>query len=392
MRAQDALSERKAVVGQLRATTRIAFAIAFAASITTGGLLFTVLLGEHARAQQRPQDPIVPNSVHRSLASHPDGRASVLILLDHTGVLEIGDPVVRMREIARRQDAVLNLFNPREFELILRPDHVGALTGRVTADGLRKLAAHPLVSGVGLDAMDYIYQIRVPTEADIQALGATSSFVVDEVVPEMIPNLVSPARALLFAPPPTSPSGSSAYCEELVPNSLSQDNWKVNIEPGTPATEQNETSISASPVQDDVLLAAWNDTTTAGDFTVGFGASINAGDTWPSIRSDLFNQLQDANPPVRLELDVDPGTAIGGNGWLYLSVLTTNETTNCNASVLFARSGDQGLNWKPIQQVPGSFTQTAGVGNRTDRPFICADPSPLNTPSTCPRSERLFVT
>ena len=122
---------------------------------------------------------------------------------------------------------------------------------------------------------------------------------------------------------------------------------------------------------------------------VGFATSTDSGNIWG--QTQFFDQLQ-TNLPLGFQLlarYADPGTAMGGNGNLYLAVVNFTCRNVGPGAVLFTRSTNQGGNFDPMILIPGSDTD--GITMFTDKSLINADPSTSALPSGCPRKDRVFV-
>lgn len=59
--------------------------------------------------------------------------------------------VIRRRNAAERQERVLSVLTDSDFALTHRYELASAMTGRITASGVEKLATHPDVAGIGMD-------------------------------------------------------------------------------------------------------------------------------------------------------------------------------------------------------------------------------------------------
>lgn len=188
-------------------------------------------LHKSASAQAPPRPPVVDALVHDALAMNPDGRAYVVIVLDSSGIASVPDAAERALRIQDRQQAVLATLEPQEFQLVHRPDSVAAFTGHIGGAGLAKVAAHSLVTGVGLDAMNYLYRVPNADDALRGALETTSQFVVSEVVPRMVSAPAGPDAEEPQASAPATPNEEGAAAS------------------GTDTDERAVAQVSAPPAQ-----------------------------------------------------------------------------------------------------------------------------------------------
>ncbi len=132
-------------------------------------LLLTVTAAGVARTQGNPSVLVEPE-VYARLASSPDGRTYVVVMLRPVSTPPSLD------EVREAQEAALSTLSSGEFQLVYQYKNVAALTGYVNADGLSKLALSPYVAAVGLDARcKGTLDVSVPfiNADDVQALGYT---------------------------------------------------------------------------------------------------------------------------------------------------------------------------------------------------------------------------
>ena len=94
---------------------------------------------------------VLKAGVIEELARSPSGDVYVVVRL-RENVIPRGVGLRQKQEAVRAvQERVLRRLEPDEFEPVYQYANIAALTGRVSMNGLAKLAAHPDVAQVGLD-------------------------------------------------------------------------------------------------------------------------------------------------------------------------------------------------------------------------------------------------
>jgi hypothetical protein len=261
----------------------------------------------------------------------------------------------------------VDVFEFGEFELLYRPSTIAGLTGRINAAGLARLAEHPSVVEVGLDVMNIGCTGQAPDACDRQDLKDASALLLNGLVaPPSMNEVLSASGGSSQTSMACSTAQFVAVLEQRAGSS--EINWKVNDEPGP---TQNETFISASPTQPGLLLTGWNDgmlpaTPVACTFfqvqavTTLFTTSTDFGNTW----TPAFGFFGD---PLLGTEEFDPACAIGGNGNLYIGLITFRGS---DSPVAFSRSTDGGQTFEALQAIPGS------VGTFADKELLAADPDP----------------
>ena len=116
--------------------------------VMLGGVLF---LSTQATVAAAPRPTAVPISedVAQALATH--GAARVLLLLDDTAFADTATAAQQRVILAQVQNRVLNTVTPAEFQLYRQYQTVPGLAGTVTAAGLAKLQANPVVRAIQPD-------------------------------------------------------------------------------------------------------------------------------------------------------------------------------------------------------------------------------------------------
>jgi len=125
---------------------------------------------------ERP-DVTVERGVYTELEASSDGTAYVIVMLQPVQAAR-GTPQQRRAAVRDIQNRVLANLPPGEFTPVYQYENFAAMTGRVNAPGLAKLAADPDVVGVGPDGRGHAHlDVSVPfiNADDAHALGYTGT-------------------------------------------------------------------------------------------------------------------------------------------------------------------------------------------------------------------------
>ncbi len=113
---------------------------------------------------------ILDLAVRDAIAGSADGSAYVVVLLTPV----TGEPRVRRSAVAAAESRVLAGLAETDFVPAYRYQSFAALSGRVSAAGLARLAAHPDVAAIGLDVRggaDLVSSVPFIGAAAVQSLG-----------------------------------------------------------------------------------------------------------------------------------------------------------------------------------------------------------------------------